>query len=219
MRIKRKKSNNKSNIIISGILIVIAIIFSILVKIVDVKNVGVNDMEIGFSSINKFVFNILGTSDLWYKITDVIGIVGLLIILIYGLIGVFQLIKKKSLFKVDKEIMILGGFYIIVGVMYVFFEKVIINYRPVLIDGLLEASYPSSHTMLILCVCGSAILINRKLYNNKYINVLNGLLLVMMVVMIVGRLLSGVHWFTDILGGILISSALLMTFYTSIERV
>lgn len=217
MRSKKRRNNNKRNIIISSILVFMAILFTILAKVIDVKPVGLDNTNLGFSTINKYVFDLLGTSNLWYVITKYLGIIAILIICIYGLIGIIQLIKRKSLLKVDKEIIILGIFYVIVMMIYVFFEKVIINYRPVLEDGLLEASYPSSHTLLTLFVSGSAILINKKLYSNKYIKVINILLFIMMILMPVGRLLSGVHWFTDILGGVLISSALLMSFYTVIN--
>lgn len=217
MRSKKRRINNKRNIIISSILVFMAILFTILAKVIDVKPVGLDNTNLGFSTINKYVFDLLGTSNLWYVITKYLGVIAILIICIYGLIGIIQLIKRKSLLKVDREIIMLGIFYVIVMMIYVFFEKVIINYRPVSEDGLLEASYPSSHTLLTLFVSGSAILINKKLYSNKYIKVINILLFIMMILMPVGRLLSGVHWFTDILEGVLISSALLMSFYTVIN--
>ena len=134
--------------------------------------------------------------------------------IVYVFIGLIQLIKRRSIFKVDKEIILLGLYYIIVIALYVFFEKVIINYRPILMNGFLEASYPSSHTLMTICICGSSILINKKLFNNKITKVINYLSIIIITITVVGRLISGVHWFTDIIGGILISSGLLMTFYS-----
>ena len=134
--------------------------------------------------------------------------------IVYAFIGLIQLIKRRSIFKVDKEIILLGLYYIIVIALYVFFEKVIINYRPILMNGFLEASYPSSHTLMTICICGSSILINKKLFNNKITKVINYLSIIIITITVVGRLISGVHWFTDIIGGILISSGLLMTFYS-----
>ena len=134
--------------------------------------------------------------------------------IVYAFIGLIQFIKRRSIFKVDKEIILLGLYYIIVIALYVFFEKVIINYRPILMNGFLEASYPSSHTLMTICICGSSILINKKLFNNKITKVINYLSIIIITITVVGRLISGVHWFTDIIGGILISSGLLMTFYS-----
>jgi len=137
--------------------------------------------------------------------------------MVYSLIGLVQLIKRKSFFKVDKEIIILGLFYVVVISIYILFEKVIVNYRPILMNGFLEASYPSSHTLMTICLCGSSIVVNKKLFNNKITKLMNMLSLVIVMITVIGRLLSGVHWFTDILGGILISISLLITFHSIID--
>ena len=209
-------NNKKRRIIISTFLILLAVVFTVLVKVVDVKQVGVNETSIGFVTLNQFVFKTTGVNMIWYHITDWLGIIAIFIAMVYALIGLIQLIKRKSIFKVDREIMLLGLFYLIIISLYVFFETVIINYRPILMDGFLEASYPSSHTLMTICICGSAIILNRELFKNKFTRIINVLLLAIIFVTVIGRLLSGVHWFTDIIGGIIISSALLMTLYSMI---
>lgn len=208
-------NKNKKNIIISCILFLVSIFYTLGVKFIDVKNVGVEGTEIGFSSINKFIFDLIGTNDIWYYITEVLGVFAIFVAVVYAFIGLVQLIKRKDLLKIDKEIICLGIFYCIVLIIYVLFEKVVINYRPILVDGVLEASYPSSHTMMSLCICCSAVIVNKFLFKKtNNIKIINILLLVCSFIIVVGRLLSGVHWFTDILGGVVISSFLLMSFYT-----
>ena len=207
-------NNKKRNFLISGILLLIAITFTILVKVVDGKQIGVNNSSIGFATLNQFIFETTGVNMIWYHITDWLGLIPVFMAIVYAFIGLIQLIKRRSIFKVDKEIILLGLYYIIVIALYVFFEKVIINYRPILMNGFLEASYPSSHTLMTICICGSSILINKKLFNNKITKVINYLSIIIITITVVGRLISGVHWFTDIIGGILISSGLLMTFYS-----
>lgn len=207
-------NNKKRNFLISGILLLIAITFTILVKVVDVKQIGVNNSSIGFATLNQFIFETTGVNIIWYHITDWLGLIPVFMAIVYAFIGLIQLIKRRSIFKVDKEIILLGLYYIIVIALYVFFEKVIINYRPILMNGFLKASYPSSHTLMTICICGSSILINKKLFNNKITKVINYLSIIIITITVVGRLISGVHWFTDIIGGILISSGLLMTFYS-----
>ena len=209
----------KRNFFISTILILLAVVFTILVKVVDVKAIGVNGTNIGFASLNQLIFKITGVNMIWYHITDWLGLIPVFMAIIYAFVGLIQLIKRKSIFKLDTEIILLGVFYIIVIVLYVFFEKVIINYRPVLINGFLEASYPSSHTLITICICVSSILINKRLFNNKITKVIDIISVVILVITVVGRLVSGVHWFTDIIGGILISSSLLMLFYTSLNTI
>ena len=207
-------NNKKRNFLISGILLLIAITFTILVKVVDVKQIGVNNSSIGFATLNQFIFETTGVNMIWYHITDWLGLIPVFMAIVYAFIGLIQFIKRRSIFKVDKEIILLGLYYIIVIALYVFFEKVIINYRPILMNGFLEASYPSSHTLMTICICGSSILINKKLFNNKITKVINYLSIIIITITVVGRLISCVHWFTDIIGGILISSGLLMTFYS-----
>lgn len=207
----------KKNIIISICLIMLSVIYTILVKYVDVAPIGPKASSVGFSTLNKFVFNFLGRSNIWYNITEVLGMISILIALFYALIGLYKLIKNKSILKIDKEIIILGIFYFVVLLVYLFFEKVIINYRPILVKGVLEASYPSSHTMLSICICLSAIIINNKLYKNMRISkIINTLSIIIMITTTVGRLLSGMHWVSDILGGIIISICLSYIFKTVI---
>ncbi len=217
-------SNTKKNFIISGLLLIIAIIYTILVQKIDVKPIGPENSSVGFATVNEAVANqikentTLGYSEILYDITKYLGYLSLAMCVIYAFVGLAQLIKRKSLFKVDKEIFMLAAFYIVVIALYVLFELYIVNYRPVIMEEGLEASYPSSHTMLAVCVCGSAIILNKKLFKDfKQIKIVNILCGVLLVTTVVGRLLSGVHWFSDIIGSIIISSALLMSFYSLIN--
>ena len=210
-------NKKKRNFFISTILILLAAVFTILVKVVDVKQVGVNETSIGFATLNQFVFKTTGVNMIWYHITDWLGLMPIFMAMVYSLLGLVQLIKRKSLFKVDKEIIILGLFYVVVISIYIFFEKVIVNYRPILMNGFLEASYPSSHTLMTICLCGSSIIVNKKMFNNKITKLMNMLSLIIIFITVIGRLISGVHWFTDIVGGIFISIALLMTLYSLVD--
>lgn len=208
-------NKNKKNVLECICLIFLSIFYTILVKTVDVRAIGPKGSSVGFAGINKTFSNFIGVHMSIYKVTEILGYIALLVAFGYGLYGLVTLIKRKSLFKVDKEILMLGGLYVVVLCVYVFFEKIIINYRPVLIDGVLEASYPSSHTVLALCVCTSAIMVNKKLFKNKKpLNYLNWLLVVLMPLIVFGRIISGVHWITDIIGGVLISITLLKCFKT-----
>lgn len=212
-------NKKKRNFIISAILILLAVVFTVLVKVVDVKQVGVNETSIGFSTINQFVFKTIGVHMIWYYITDWLGLVPIFMAMAYAVVGISQLVNRRSLVKVDKEIIILGLFYVIVIALYVFFEKVIVNYRPILMNGFLEASYPSSHTLITICLCGSSVIVNRRLFDNRIGKLMNVFSLVIILITVVGRLLSGVHWFSDIVGGIFISIALLVLFYSLVYAI
>lgn len=213
------KSNTKVNIIITSCLFLAFIVFTILVKVVDVQSVGPNGSEVGFASVNEAVFKVFGYNQTLYDVTEILGLVTFLIIGFFAVLGLYQLIKGKSIKKVDYKILVLGCFYVIVLLFYVLFEIIVINHRPVLIDGELEASYPSSHTMLSICVVTSAIVVlSEMLENRKALRltiVVIGYALIAFTV--AGRLLSGVHWFTDIVGAMLLSFALVMLFYSALD--
>ena len=182
------------------------------------KWIGPQGSEVGFSSINAIFQNSLGYNEIWYKITKYLGVIPFLIVAYYGLIGILQLTKRKSIMKVDKKIICMGAFYVLLGMTYVLFEKLVINYRPVMLEGELEASFPSSHTMLAVCICLSSLLVSKYYIKDEKIKkILDISTIILMVVLVVGRLLSGVHWFSDILGGVIISLFLVSIYYTLIN--
>ena len=148
-----------------------------------------------------------------YTITDWLGIVPFVFVIGFGILGLVQWIKRKHLLKVDYSILVLGGFYIIVMAVYVFFEMLVINYRPILINGYLEASYPSSTTMLVMCVMPTAIMqFNTRIKNSIFRRCVAFIITAFIVFMVIGRLVSGVHWFSDIVGGAMLSSGLVMIY-------
>lgn len=211
--------NNKKNIILSIILIIIAVIYTILVKAVDVQLIERTASEVGFATINNWFWSLTGHNEILDKITDVLLIVPVALVGIYAFMGCKQLITEKSLAKVDKKIIAVGCFYVVLAIIYVLFEKVIINYRPILVDGELEASFPSSHTLMAICVCMSSVLLNKRLWKSDVMNYMNISIIVVMALIVFGRLMAGVHWLSDILGGVLISSALVQIFNTILNEI
>ena len=204
---------------VSGLLFAVLII---LVRFVDVQAIGPEGTRIGLSHLNRLVFEKLGVHMLWYAITDWLGIAAIGTALLFAAIGLVQWIRRRSILKVDKELLALGGLYLIVIGLYVLFELVIVNYRPILMPGSIhpEASFPSSHTMLVCVIMGSAIpLLGKYAKSGVLCTVLRVLCAAIIAITVIGRLISGVHWFTDILGGILISIMLLNLYAESLERI
>ena len=190
----------------------LTVILIALVRLVDVAPIGAQGTSIGLSHLNQFIFDLFGVNMLWYHITDWLGIAAILTAFVFAVSGFVQLVKRRSLLKVDREILSLGGLYIIVIGLYLLFENVIINYRPIIMPDSThpEASFPSSHTMLVCVIMGSAaMLINRYIKNETLCRVLRVICFVIIGITVIGRLIAGVHWFTDILGGIMISVTLL----------
>lgn len=210
-----KKSKKK--FMIAGGLLFVFILFTVAVMKVDVAAIGPKDSLVGLSKINDFMFKKLGTHPIWDMITEVLLVTAFLIVLLFGVIGIKQLIERKSLWKVDHGILLLAVFYVFLAAFYELFEVAVVNYRPILEDGELAASFPSSHTMLICSIVGSAMVLFDRMLTNKVVRnvveIIGGIILILAVM---GRLLAGVHWFTDILGGVLLSAALVMFYDASV---
>ena len=189
------------------------VLWTVLLGLVDVDNVGPRSSHVGFSSLNSAFHSLTGVHMTLYVITDWLGLVPLGIAFAYAVFGFIQLCKRKSLFKVDKSILVLGVFYVAVIFIYVFFENVVINYRPVLINGYLEVSYPSSTTLLTMCVMPTCQMeLSSRIKKRKLNLILTALICGFTAFMVICRLISGVHWITDIIGGGLISAALVLTY-------
>ena len=213
MKKKRKKELELAVIV----LVCLFIFYTLLVKFYDVRAIGPSGSEVGFSTINSIFNNAFGYNELFYKITKYLGIIPFFIVAFYGFVGLKQLIKKKSIKKVDKRLLLLGVFYITIGIVYVLFEFLVINYRPIILDEGLEASYPSSHTILAITICLSSLLISKYYIKNKTaLKTFNILTIILMTIIVIGRLISGVHWFTDIIGGIILSITLVYCYYLAI---
>ncbi len=196
-------------------LMVLFVIWTVALHFVDVRTIGPQDSSVGFATLNKLVHSITGVNMLLYLITDWLGLVPICFIAGFGVLGLVQWIKRKNLFKVDYSILTLGGFYIAVMAAYILFEMYVVNYRPILINGYLEASYPSSTTMLVMCVMPTAIMqFNARIRNNMFRRCVAGIITGFTVFMVIGRLVSGVHWVTDIIGGALLSAGLVMIYYS-----
>lgn len=214
------KKDNKKILYTSICMLVTFIIWTILVKLIDVKQIGPNDSCVGFATLNKYIHTITGVNFALYEATDLLSIVPIGFVIGFGMLGLIQLIKRKNIFKVDCDILVLGVFYAIVLFLFAFFEIVIVNYRPILIEGVLEASYPSSTTLLVMCVMPTCIMqLNSRIKNKIFKNTVNAALIIFIIFMVVARLISGVHWFSDIIGGILLSTGLVMLYCYFIRRI
>lgn len=203
------KKNGKITLFSGVIFNSLFIVWTFLITTVDVKSVGVNGTDIGFATINTWFHNLIGVNMTLYTITDWLGLVPVFICMIFGVVGLIQLIKRKSLLKVDFDIVVLGVYYVFVVFAYLLFEMIPINYRPILINGFMEASYPSSTTLLVLSVMPTLVFqVQRRTKNEKIKLIINIVTVEFSLFMVIGRLVSGVHWVTDIIGSCLLSAGL-----------
>lgn len=203
----------RKKFLIPCILLSAFVLWTILIRTVDVQPIGPMGSAVGLATVNRWFHCLTGVHMGLYHATDWLSILPLAIVMGFALKGLIQWIQRKSILRVDHDILALGGFYAAVMAAFLFFEICVINYRPVLIEGVLEASYPSSTTMLVLCVMLTARMqVRWKISNPVFRRILSTAIGCFTVFMVVARAVSGVHWLTDILGGALLSSGLVMLY-------
>ncbi len=207
------KRTGKKRIFVGVGFLAAFVLWTVLVSLVDIRAIGPNGSSVGFATLNGYVHERTGVNFPLYTITDWLGLVPIGVAFGFAILGLVQWIKRKSLLKVDRSLLVLGGFYVVVLAAYLFFEIVVINYRPVLLGGYLEASYPSSTTMLVMCVMPAAMMqLHEHIKNHVFRRCVMISIAVFIAFMVVGRLVSGVHWLTDIIGGVLLSTGLVMIY-------
>ncbi len=203
------KKNGKRFLWFGIAFVVVFAIWTTLIQIIDVQPFGVNGTDIGFAAVNSRFYKLTGVHMTVYVLTDWLGLVPVFVCILFGCIGFVQLVKRRSLVKVDYDILLLGIYYIVVIAGYLIFEMIPINYRPILIEGRMEASYPSSTTLIVLSVMPTLILqVNCRVENESVKRVISIITMLFTVFMVIGRLICGVHWLTDIVGSVLLSVGL-----------
>ena len=207
------KRENRRKIYAAVCLLVVFALWTAAVSFIDVQSIGPQDSVVGFAAINGWFHNLTGVHMALYTITDWLSLVPFIVAMGFAFLGLVQWIRRKSIRKVDHDILVLGGFYIVVMAVYVLFEVFVVNYRPVLIQGILEASYPSSTTVLVMCVMPTAVMqLNGRIKNAALRRCAATAMTAFAAFMVIARLVSGVHWLTDIVGGALLSAGLVMMY-------
>ncbi len=200
--------------LLTGIVLLAAFaLWTVLIRHIDMQNAGPNGTQIGFAAINVWFHRLTGVHMLIYAITDWLGLVPIIICMCFGVLGLVQLVKRRSLLAVDSDILLLGAYDVVVILGYLLFEMVPVNYRPILIDGNPEASYPSSTTLLVLTVMPTLkYQPDRRIADPVMRKAITVFVIVFSAFIVIGRLISGVHWATDIIGSVFLSSGLFMIY-------
>lgn len=212
------KTNGKKCLIAGGCLLLVFTLWTLLIQCIDVRVAGPKETSVGFACLNLWIHRLTGVHMGLYTLTDWLGLVPVFVCMFFCMLGFLQLIKRRSLFMVDADLIMLGGYYIIVIIGYLVFEMIPVNFRPVLINGLLEASYPSSTTLLVLCVMPTlAFQAERRLKKQFSRGLVRLFVIFFSVFMVIGRLVAGVHWLTDIVGAVFLSAGLYLLYRGAVE--
>ncbi len=193
------------------------VLWTFMILHIDVQNVGQQGTAVGFATFNTRFHQLTGVHMWLYYVTDWLGLVPIAVCIGFGVLGLVRLIRRRSLLKVDTDIILLGVYYIAVIAAYIIFEMIPINYRPIPIDGYMEVSYPSSTTLLVLSVMPTLFFqINRRCKSKVIRYAVCAFAVTFSAFMVVGRLISGVHWATDIIGSVLLSLGLFEMYHAAV---
>ena len=194
-------------------LLVLFVLWTVLIRTVDVRAIGPEGSKVGFAAWNAWFHQLTGVHMTLYTVTDWLGLVPILICGCFGILGLYQWIRRKRLIQVDPDILLLGVYYLLVIAGYLVFEMVPVDYRPILIEGYLEASYPSSTTLLVLSVMPTLKFQADRRCGNRAVRCLAAAFAVLFsAFMVTGRLVAGVHWATDIIGSVFLSAGLFLLY-------
>ena len=212
------KQNKKKHLWMGIWFLLVFLLWTALIRSVDVQAAGPTGTKVGFAAFNLWFHKLTGVHMTLYTITDWLGLVPIAVCLGFGVVGVFQLIRRRSLLRVDPDIILLGLYYILVVLGYLVFEMIPINYRPILIGGALEVSYPSSTTLLVLSVMPTLkFQIDRRTDKSLVRNATGIFVIAFSAFMVIGRLIAGVHWATDIIGAVFLSMGLFLLYRYAVD--
>lgn len=190
--------------IILGISFLFLFCFLIILLQIDKAVIAESGKAVGLSHINKLATYSYDSDSSTFS--NLLFYATFLIVLGAVILGVFQLIKGKSLKKVDVEIIVFGISIVVAAIFWLAFDKVIkINVRP--IDAS-EGSYPSTHVFLttFFLLMGRMLLLKYK--DEKSIKISSLILVIVYIIaMVLLRVSAGKHYITDVVGGVFLGLA------------
>lgn len=214
----RYEKKGRSELIAGTVLLLLFLLLILVLKTVDVQPIAPDGSPVGLAGLNNAFRTLIDTHPVWSTITELLGGIALVTAGGFACLGFFQLFTRRSFRKVDADLYMLAALYILTVMFYLFFEICIVNYRPVLLDGTPEASFPSSHTVLAISIMGSAVFqFKRRIRNRTVKSIVVPVCAAILFMTVLGRALSGVHWLTDIIGGILLGTALCLLYTGSVR--
>lgn len=153
----------------------------------------------------------------WDLISDIILLASFAILGVFVVLGLYQLITRKSLLKVDHRLLWMILPLVLIAITYVVFDKfLVLNIRP---NGSGEASFPSTHVMVVSTIF-LIIALNLPYYiKSKTAWIIIDIAMLLLIVLVcVGRVLSEMHWLSDVLGGLAFAIIFAVIYYLIIRR-
>lgn len=153
----------------------------------------------------------------WNLITDIILASSLAVLAVFAILAFCQWIKRKSLAKIDPELLWLPLPLVLMAATYFIFDKLLIlSTRP---NGSGESSFPSTHVMVVTTIFAiAAILIPKYVKSDLIRTFLYAAMLTLVATTCVGRVLADMHWIADVIGALVFSAIFVIIYYLIIRR-
>ena len=193
----------KINIIISAFLMIFFLIWTFLVS----SGYTVSFDKVIYEGIIKFRCDFL---DSFFKFITVFGNINT----IFFIACLFLIIKR------NKDALLLSVISVICPTVMYIIKSIIKRQRPTILQLIDQGGYsfPSGHAMIAVCVYGYFIYYFYRHVKNKCLRNFVCTFLVIFILLIgISRIYLGVHYPSDILGGYLISSIILIIIIDSFE--
>lgn len=153
----------------------------------------------------------------WELITNVILITSIITLAVFVFLGLYQWISRKSIKKVDRQLLWMPVPLILMVITYLLFQYVfVLNTRP---NGSGESSFPSTHVMVVATIFFIAMMILPKYVKSKPIRIILDVLMVVMISLTsVGRVAADMHWVLDVIGAVVFAFIFTEVYYLIIHR-
>ena len=197
-----------------------AVALTAAVGLIDVQGTSVGK-DVGFGTLNNVIFAFFGENEVWGKITDIL----LGVLIASAVIAIFWAAARwakegKDSKKMGKSLACFGVAGGVAAAIYLIFEKLlVINYSPVLEGGKAVPSFPSTHVLVAVVLAMISAIILTSLLKKRVLRIaVNTILPTLMVWMMVGVILAGTGWFTDVIGGLLYGMTAVSLYQTLMAR-
>lgn len=154
----------------------------------------------------------------WSKITDIILVAALAVFAVFAILGLCQWVKRKSLKKVDKPLLLSLIPLSLMAATFIIFEKfLVLNTRP---NGSGEPSFPSTHTMVVATIFLLTAIILPNYIKSKTARVIMDIVMLLFIILVsVGRVLANMHWVSDVVSGLIFAVIFAVIYYLILRRV
>ena len=98
-------ANIKKHFLRPLLLLAAFVLWTWAVCVVDLQPIGPRGTRVGFGTLNGWIHSLTGVHLWLYELTDWLGLVPILVCAAFGMLGLVQWVRRRSLGRVDRELL------------------------------------------------------------------------------------------------------------------